>query len=836
MKNYQTGREVVRMSNALDRFGLNRARLTSAALLLTASALPSTVMAQEADGTTVANAASRSSSLIVVTARKREESILEAPLSIQAFTNEELNEAGLVELESVAEFTPNLDFQNLGNSQPGRFNTGIRFRGMDSTISTPTNQTGALFVDGISVLGGGSSIDFSDIASVEIIRGPQPVFFGRGTFGGAINYVTADPGDEFGGRLSASYSPNFGSNYLSGFIEGPLTEGLTARLTGFTRTKGAMYTANDGGKLGEENTYGLSAIVLLEPSDRVRIKARLAYSEDDDGPPSSTFVSFRDIGNVAPGETLEVLSTTGAQTGVFTRDWYSGVLPVTRDISSNTSFYTVREGLPDETNLADALLNLAPQYSGVPNLTSFGLRTDLIVASLAADFELSDALTLSGLFGYNRKSTSQIRDTDQTDVEAWAAYTFLDLETYSAEVRLAYDNGGPLRLTGGVNYTTASQFGDIDGGFSVFDGLFGNLQVGYGNSSLDNVDINTLGIFGAVEYDILDWLTISAEGRQQFDESTPSTGNIGAGNTITQLDKMSYNKFLPRIIVSARPWDGANLYLSYSEGTLPGTRNSVFDPLSPEDKAAAQAEFPFIVEDIGAERLQTYELGWKQEIPSANFWFSAVAFTQDWSNMKSTGSFVFTSPTTGLSQNLFSTVAGDSRMRGIELEADWQATQSLKFHLAYGYVDAKFIDFVNQTFDSTLGLNADSAYKADGNALPRSPKHSGAASAVLRNPISEDWFYQLRSDVVYRGRAYTDELNLTQIGAYTTVNARLAFQREVDGLELELFCNNCFDKKAWSTGRRLTDFGLIPNFFTTQGVVLNPVDKFEAGVRVSFEF
>lgn len=832
---YTPNCDASRMSNVFNRMGTSRTRLTSAALLLTASAFPGMAMAQDGEAQPEATAASSSRSTIIVTARKREETILEAPVSIQAFSNEQLEDAGLLELESVADFTPNLDFQNLGNSQPGRFNTGIRFRGMDSTISTPTNQTGALFVDGINVLGGGSSIDFTDIATIEVIRGPQPVFFGRGTFGGAINYVTADPGDTFGGRVTASYSPNYGSNYLSAYVEGPVMDGLSARLTGFSRTKGAMYTANDGGDLGEENTYGLSAIVLFEPSDRVRIKGRVAYSEDDDGAPSSTFIGYNDIGNIPLGTTLNVSSTTGDQTGVFARIYYSGVLPVTRDISSNTTFYDVREGTDLETNIGDAFLNLAPQYDAAPTLTSFGLRSDLLVASLAADFDLSDSLTASALFGYNRKITSQIRDTDQTDAEAWAASTFLDLETYSVEGRLAFDNGGPLRLTAGVNYSTSSQFGDIDGGYSVIDGLFGGFQVGYGNGTLDILNTKTLGLFGSVEYDVMEWLTIAAEARQQFDDSTPSTGNIGVGNTITVLDEMSYNEFLPRIIVSVRPWDGANFYFSYSEGTLPGTRNNVFDALSDEDRAAAQADFPFVVENIDSEKLETFELGWKQEIPSADIWFSAVAFTQDWSNMKSTGSFVFTSPTTGESQNLFSTIAGDSRMRGIELEMDWRASDSVTLHASYGYVDATYLDFVNQTFDSILGLDSDSAFKADGNTLPRSPKHSGAASAVFTNPLTEDWSYQFRGDVVYRGRSFTDELNLTQIGSYALVNARLAFMQD-DGLEVELFCTNCFDKAAWSTGRRFTDFSLIPNFFTAQGAVLNPVDRFEAGVRVSFDF
>lgn len=772
--------------------------------------------------------------VITITARKKEETILEAPLSVQAFSGAVLNEAGLVELEAVSVLTPNLNYQNLGNSQPGRFNTGIRFRGMDSTITTPTNQTGAFFVDGISVLGGAGSVDFSDIGAIEIIRGPQPVFFGRGTFGGAINYVTVDPGEDFGGRISASYSPTFGSTYLSGYVEGQLAEGLTGRLTGFAREKGAQYTATDGGSLGEEKTDGLSAILSYKPNDRLSVKTRLAYSEDTDGPASTAYLPFREIGNISLGTPLTVNTTTGPQTGAFARIYYEGVLPSTGLVSSNTTFYDINPGEPGEFNIRNVLLNEAPS-GGTPSLSQFGLKSEILSASLAMDYDLSDSITLSGLFGYNEKSTTQIRDTDLTDAPTWAAITFLELESYSLEGRVAYDNGGPLRLTGGVNYASADQFGDIDGGYSIIDGIFGGLQVGYGNGSLDNVEIETLGIFGAVEYDIQDWITIALEGRQQFDDSTPSTGNIGVGNTITQLDTQSYDEFLPRAIVTARPFEGANFYLSYAEGTLPGVRNSVFDALSDADRTAAQLEYPFVVEEIDSETLETYELGWKQSLSSIDAWFSAILFTQEWSNMKSTGSFVFTSPTSGDSFNLFSTLAGDSSMDGFEFEGNWAPTDALTLQASYGYVDAKFDNFVNQTFDNILGLTADSAFKADGNSLPRSPKHSGAIAATWEQPLVGDWSYRIRTDIAYQGESYLDELNLTKIDDFTLVNARLAFEN-INGVSLEIYCNNCLNEEGWATGRRLTDFSVNPNFFTFQGAVVDPIDKFETGVRASIEF
>lgn len=811
---------MISIKNRLQR----QSALSVLAFVAAGMAAPTSVSAQTSEDASAIDT-------IIITARKKPETLLEAPLSLQAFSKATLDSAGLIELESLATFTPNLDFQNVGNSQPGRFNTAIRFRGMESTITTPTTQTGAFLVDGINMLGGASSVDFSDIARIEVIRGPQPVFFGRGTFGGAINYITADPGEELGGSFSLTYSPNFGSNYLSGYLEGQIAEGLTARITAFSRTKGAMFTATDGGDLGEENTDGISAIVLYEPNDRLKIKTRIAYSQDDDGPPSASFVKFSEVGNVPLGTELLVNSTTGEQTGSFARTWLSGNVPFGA-ITSNTTFYEAASGSENPVDVRDALLNLAPD-PGSPELEGFGLRNNTFSASLAGDYDASDSISLAALFGYNKRSTSQIRDVDQTDSPAWATRTFLDLTSYSLEGRVAYDNDGPLRIMGGLSYAYAEQFGDIDGGFSVIDGIFGGLQVGYGTGSLDILEIKTLGVFAAVEYDILDWLTFAAEARFQSDKSTPSTGNIGVG--ITVQDTLEYNEFLPRFILSAQPMDGMNLYASFSKGSLPGVRNTVFDGLSAEDRVAAQAAFPQVVEEIGAETLETFELGWKQALPDQNLWFSLVGFYQEWTNMKSNGSFIFTSPNTGESAFLFSTVAGESKMKGIEFEASWAPIEQLRLQTSYGFVDAEYTDFINQTFDNVLGLSADSSYKADGSQLPRSPKHSGTVSATWTNDLVEDWTYSLRADAIYRGKTFTDALNLTTIDSYTLVNARVAFDKS-DMLSLEVYCTNCFGQDGWATGRRLTDFSPIPNFFGSQGVVVDPIDRFEAGVRATFNF
>lgn len=770
--------------------------------------------------------------IITVTARKRQESILEIPLSIQAFSAADLQAGGTVDLESLANNAPNLDFQNVGNSQPGRYNSAVRFRGMDTAITVPTNQTGAFFVDGVNVLGGASSVSFSDIARVEVIRGPQPVFFGRGTFGGAINYITVDPSEEFGGHVSASHSPTFGSNDFNAYVEGALNDNLTARITAFSRTQGAAFTATDGGELGKETTTGVSAIFSYWPTDKLHLKARVAYSEDDDGPASATHVQYgTGLGNIAIDTPITINTSDGVVTTNFARTYFSGDVPVT-NVSSNTRFYDVRVGTDEQVNVGDIIKNL-PFSTDTPSLDHVGLRTDMLVSSLAVDFDYSDALTISGMFGYNDRSTTQIRDADLYDNKAWMLLTALNLESWSAEARFAYDDGGPLRYLAGVNYAKADQFGDIDGGYGVWDGLFGTLQIGEGGSSLEVAEITTLGIFASFEYDILDNLTAAVEMRYQEDESKNKAGWY---NSLVPSTDLQFNEFLPRVSITAKPTDDTTIYVSYAEGTLPGSVNNAFARLTEQEAIEAREQFPDVLEELDSENLEAYELGWKQTLFDQSLWFSLVGFYQQWDGMKGSSTFTFVSPSSGETKLFSTTLVGSSTQKGIELETRWYASANLVIHGAYGYTRSVYDNYAASSLNSTLGLPRGNNYLANGNTLPRSPEHSGAINATWTDRITADWDYYLRGDIAYRGETFTDELNLTTIAAYTLMNFRVGLQQQ-DGVMLELYCSNCLDEGGWATGRRLTDFGTLPaNFFTNQGAVVDPITPREIGVRFSYNF
>ncbi len=197
---------------------------------------------------------------IVVTARKREERLLEIPLAITAFSAQDIEDAGFRDLGDISLQTAGLDFFSRSGGRPGRVDSPIALRGVSG--GQDHLQPTSVFVDGIFLLGTASTIGIQDLERVEVIKGPQSAFFGRNTFAGAINFITKNPNlNEFETKFDASGATydKFDVNLLTSrpLITGKLGYQLNVRLA----SQGSEWTATDGGKLGEESSKFISGVL-----------------------------------------------------------------------------------------------------------------------------------------------------------------------------------------------------------------------------------------------------------------------------------------------------------------------------------------------------------------------------------------------------------------------------------------------------------------------------------------------------------------------------------------------------------------------------------------------
>eukprot|EP00903_Cladosiphon_okamuranus_P004439 g4437.t1 len=172
------------------------------------------------------------------------------------------------------------------------------------------------FVDGLPILGSIGAINISAATQIEVYSGPQSAAFGRSTFAGAINYITADPADELEGTLGINWSDQ-GTRIVSGSLSGPLTNSLGFHLTGqyedSVSPDADVYSFSDG---VESNTIGgtnVSARFVFEPNDRFKAKLTFSRDETDDGP-TSTFYATQASSN-ACARSLENLFVLDTGTG-----------------------------------------------------------------------------------------------------------------------------------------------------------------------------------------------------------------------------------------------------------------------------------------------------------------------------------------------------------------------------------------------------------------------------------------------------------------------------------------------------------------------------------------
>jgi len=817
-----------------------------------AFASPSFAQPAAAPGQPSESAAAEGAEDIVVTARKRAESLTDVPVAVSAFSAETLQATGVQDLEELSRFSPGLSVQNQGANFGGRLISGIRFRGMNPTVFTPSTQIGSLFVDGIYFLGGAQSVGFDDVERVEVIRGPQSAYFGRSTFGGAINYITRDPASTFGGQFGAEYSPSYDSYAISGAIEGPISgEVVTARLSASVRQKGAQYTATDGGELGRERTSSINGTLLFRPGERLRLKLRATYSEDDDGPPAFTTVSYSRVGNCPRGTPITYLDASlNPRTGPLSIPFVCGPLPFRGvPISANTTFTVLppavtpgRPGQPAQVIPLDVRAVLvgnsynSPLLAAAPELDRFGLvrRTQRYAALF--DYELSDALTLSGNAAYNEQRGNSIRDGDNSDtISVFIASPFV-FKDKSAELRLAYDGGAFRGLIGANYYKQDTRQAFANAVEATYGFLIGAAPLSRPNpiqnpSGAD--EIKTTGLFGSVDYDILPSLTATLEGRYQIDKVGRFSGSELIG--LTAEPTVSSKKFLPRAILSQRPIEDMTLYAQYAKGTLPGdnTNLAVFRTLTPAQVTEVNTLLGDIATEIPAETLDSYEVGLKQRTLDGRLRYALTGYYMDWKNQKGSATIFLTS---GLGRTVGFRVPGSSRVKGIEFESEY-ATDNLQLGVTANYTDAEYRDFPVASNATFFGSTALVGYNARGNRQPRFPKWSASGSATYRDDIGPEWSYFVRGDLLYTGRTYTDETNLAWVRPFTTVNARLGFTRD-ESLTLELFATNLFDKRGWQTGAGGNDLSLASavTLPLQRGAQVTPIDRRAIGARIGYSF
>lgn len=757
---------------------------------------------------------------ITVTSRKQEESLLEIPVAVTAFDAAKIEDLALTDITDVQNFTPGFTYETFGTTV-GRLDNVPRFRGVTSNTANPTRQTASVFVDGIYVFNGVQGIDFNDIERIEAIKGPQSAFFGRNTFGGAINFITRKPTDEFSGRISATAATK-DLYELSGSVEGPLVgDWLSGRVSASYRDKGGHHTSSfDGGTVGDEKTWSVAGSLYIEPTANFEGILRASYFENDDGPAAATSVG-QDFLNCGPtsfeGNPLFPNLVAGQQGPLGGAEaFFCGTLPVPQANVPTTlpaGIRTALENAPNPLGLDD----------GRRAEAGFGLDRQSLRLSAQFEYTFDNGVVLSSLTGYNEDEVTQLRVGEGNNFGPPAFYapdqrTFEDI---NQEVRLSGSAlGEALDWSIGFNYSDQEYLNG--GAFGLFSGFL------FGGTAVTDRSNTTTGIFGSLGYDVTDKVRVSLEGRYQEDEVFEDS-NISDG---TPGNEATFDSFLPRAIIEYTPDSNTLLYVSYAEGNLPGGFNPDVISLGSVDRAALEAIQPFTSETFDEETLKSYEIGWKRGFADGSGSITLAGYYMDRSGQtfRSTTQLTLADGTDDF-LNQFLNI-GNSEIYGIEVETVWSPVEHLTLDATLSYTDSEFA-----VFESANQLRVRGFADTAGNQSERFAKVSGSFSWQYEDAINSEWDWFFRNDNIYNGDRFASEVNLAKADETLLSNLRLGARN--DKYRVELFGTNVLNDKSPVAAVRSTDLGSVVT--RTAGArpfqfLIGLRDRAQYGVRVSANF
>lgn len=570
---------------------------------------------------------------VVVSARKREESIQDIPISVSAMDLKQIERQGISSLADIAKFTASLTWSE--GLSPWDSKPAIRGQTSVRAASEPTTS---IFVDG-NLVPWRSGLNMQNLAieRIEVVKGPQSAMFGRGVLSGAVNYITRRPGDEFGGWIQAEIGER-GRQEISGWLDLPVSDALSFGVSGrWMDFEDGLFdntlTGRDGVGASEVSAAALS--MRYDAGGNFRAYVRASYSDDYMAQPAYHTVPSNSQIGPSPANV-----------------WYRGEVPVDTDLIAHNCDSC--EGNTREVTWLTANLDWDVGGGTITSQTGFN-RTDGTF-DLDIDYMgLSEADTPVGFLQNNLRQ-----------------FIGRDIETLSQELRYMSPQDQPLRWMVGLYYYDEQV---DEQGASVLGTVLTPDDV----PKIDQAyDISAYAAFGSVEWSVNDRVTAGLELRRSYEKQEV---DFTFGGNPESLDD-TWEEWLPRVSLDYRVSDTLMLYGAVARGTKPGGFNTAL--------GAGSVELPRELLPFDEELATSYEIGMKSEWLDRSLVFNAAIFYTDWEDVQVNAVFVPPPPQVG--QVGYTANAGKARVPGAEFDFAWRATGSLEFRGGYSYSPARIRD------------------------------------------------------------------------------------------------------------------------------------------------
>ena len=564
---------------------------------------------------------------IVVTARKREESIQETPISVTAFTEGMIDRAGITDIADVAIRTPGLAYGNYGDEKL----SPTSLRGViGGSGSAGADGAVGFYLDEVFLgQGVGATIDLFDMERIEVLRGPQGTLFGRNTIGGLIHYTTARPTDEFEAYLEAEIG-DYDHRRIGGGVSGPLIGDRVSGRLAFVRNQrgGTSYNVVLDEEVNTEDSWSARGQILFDIGDRTEWRLSADYREVDQD--SLVF------------ETL--------------------------NYNPATTFTTVLDlnGLPRNADPFDR--NVYADDITYERSEAWGVASHF--TTMIGDVELVN------ITAYRTHDYANRTDTDRSALEWAYDGDPEEVSRFSNELRLSWSSGD-FDWVGGLYYyqqeTNNLSFIELGGDLMTLLGAPSLAGIRAGSDAA--MDTTSIAVFGAGTWNVSDRLDFTLGGRYTTEEKSidysqsDPVGLLGGDFAVSAED--DWAEFTPSANVRFRFTSDVMGYATVSRGFKSGGFN---DALGDANGIS-----------FDPETLWNYEAGLKTTLFNGLMQANVTAFYMDWSDIQVAGD----NPATPVYDPIIVN-AGAAHSQGLELEILAQPTENLTLGFNAALLEAEF--------------------------------------------------------------------------------------------------------------------------------------------------
>jgi outer membrane receptor protein involved in Fe transport len=712
---------------------------------------------------------------MVVTVRKREESPIDVPVAVTPFSAYSMEQLGLTRIGEIARYTPGFSFNTVAGRQPAADRPVVR--GVTSIRNGITNTSVAsVFVDGVFVGGTIQSAGLYNLERVEILRGPQTALYGRGTYAGAINYVTRRPTDEYEAEVTLTGAEH-DTLEANAWVSGPLAGDRWAFFVGAGHNQygGEWRNTRDGSEVGGTETNDIAGKLYWTPTDNFDASLKLGYQANDD----DHFAIY-----LQPS-TLNNCCFRTAQA------------PRARE------YFVGEAQFEDQIELFTDLLNAAG---------GSGTQMDRRLAALDLNWTLPAGHVLHSVTGYiddelERGFDSSYAAYDPFPVRMPGSFTQLDKieqSDVSQELRVSSPSDRPLQWTAGGYYYQGESNEIVEN--RVFLDAGGNLMVEPNFGPLTDESVKNLAFFGGADWGVGDRWDLSAELRWARDEITVENFTNDGSGQLEDRFNTGINNLTPRLTVTYSFGDATNVYANIAKGTNPGTFNSVVPTKSdgsPDESFRA----------VDEEALWNYELGAKSLWWDGRATGSVAGYYLDVTDQQLTTIIELEGGgTASIIQNV-----GRTSVYGLEVEGTVFVTDDLSLSATYAYTDAEIREHIDSDEADLRGSDGSVAEtqalgNVAGNTVPRVPEHGASLVVRYERSLSAKVTGYISSDYTYESSKFAQVHNLIETGDSSLVGLRIGF--DTGRWETIIWGKNILDDDTPTDLLRYFDrrFGTLPSF------------------------